>query len=214
MSSQQIDEIYREIRMLNIRIQERVEAPTFECQFHGDQFDGICNKIGKLIGLTSGGGVSKSYPLKRLIKYDPENIDKYFFNYNYNEQADHARNKEGDGWVEFDFKLFKAEIFSYVIRSTPYEANKYHHPKSWKIVGSNDRNEWTEIDHQVNVDQLNGPSRQVIFHCHNNNNNGHANKFRYIRYVQEDAWCDGKTVTPNKYCIHIACFEFFGNLYK
>lgn len=144
------------------------------------------------------------------MKYDADNIDKYYFNYYYNNEINHGKNTEKDGWVEFDFKLFKVDIFSYTIRSTPYEANKYHHPKSWKIVGSNDRNSWDIIDQKLNNGELNGKSRQVCFQC----NIEHPKKYRYIRYVQEDAWCDGKTVTPNKYCIHIACFEFFGDLYK
>lgn len=75
--------------------------------------------MGDFVILSSGGRSHPNYPIKRLIKYDPDNLDKYYFNYFYDESVNYGRNQESDAWVEFDFKFFQVDLFSYTIRSTP-----------------------------------------------------------------------------------------------
>lgn len=61
--------------------------------------------------------------------------------------------------------------------------NSFYNPKSWRIVGSNDRKEWTVLDHEEDCSTLNGSCKQNRFACDEN-----GDYYRYIRYIQDDSW--------------------------
>ena len=149
--------------------------------------------------LSGGGSINSYYPLTNLIKYDSNNINNYYYNYN----GSDARS-ESEGWIEFDFCKRKVNLSSYTIRSNCCSACTWYHPKSWRIVGSNDGENWDVIDHRTNNSDLNGAHKQHRFECSNNS----SNYYRYIRYIQEDICCNDSC----KYSIYLTCIEFFGSI--
>lgn len=181
-----------------------------EVNFEGDELKGICNYLksnkGKTVGkdtnlmLSGGGWISPSNPLTNLIKYNEDEIDDYFDNYC---EFNPVRS-QSEGWIEFDFCKQKVCLSSYTIRSNDGDPNSDLHPKSWRIVGSNNKKSWDVIDNRRNNAALNGSNRQHRFECTGNN----KNYYRYIRYVQEDAWINDS----RKYNICLTCFELFGSI--
>lgn len=133
------------------------------------------------------------YPMARLFMYDENNINEEY------ENQYSGYTKQSDGWFEIDFKDKKINLTSYTLRTSYNGPNDYSHPKSWRIVGSNDRNKWDVLNHQTNNSSLNGMYYQNRFTCENN-----PNYYRYIKYIQEDSWC---TYTYN---IKLTCIELFG----
>lgn len=81
-------------------------------------------------------------------------------------------------------------LHSYLIRSNSNSKSLHYHPKSWKIEGSNDHTNWTLLDNRVNDDSINGSFKQNIFICQQIKYQDSTEAFRYIRYVQNDCWCD------------------------
>ena len=82
------------------------------------------------------------------------------------------------------------------------------HPKTWRILGSNNKNEWYELDNQTNNSVLNGPSIYHNFECKMTHK-----QYRYIRYQQTDSWYNH----PNsswKYKILLSRIELFGDIYR
>lgn len=181
---------------------------VINCEYKGDSLDGIISYLEKIDGedIVEKGILKLScgtrnedpqFPLSNLIKYNSNDVNKYFYNhFNSNPQ------QEKVAWIEFDFCHLKVNLSSYTIRSYGYGSGGCH-PKSWRIVGSNDGKQWDILDHQVNNPNLNGSNRQIRFECENNNN-----YYRFIRFYQEDAWHS----ETYKYYFNIACFEFFGSI--
>ena len=178
-----------------------------ECNFTGDELSGIISYLKRKNGedLTklgilsmSGGYPNASYPITNLIKYDQNHINDYFYNNSYK-----CPSSESDSWIEFDFVNRKVNLTSYTIRTSENDSNHYWNPKSWRIAGSNDRNEWDTIDHQENQSQLNGRVKQHRFECSKSDK-----YYRYIRYIQEDSW----NSSISKYTFRLSCVEFFGSV--
>lgn len=95
---------------------------------------------------------------------------------------------------------------SYTIRTSLNQAGEDAHPKTWKIIGSNDRKNWKVINKQINNNDLNGKYKQHRFECKKR-----KGFYRYIRYIQEDSWF---SKTEFKYKIKLTCIEFFGSILK
>lgn len=55
---------------------------------------------------------------------------------------------------------------SYSIRTSYYGKDCFH-PKSWKLMGSNDHQNWELIDIKENNDELNDSQRTSRFKCIN-----------------------------------------------
>lgn len=102
-----------------------------------------------------------------------------------------------EGWIEFDFLKRKINLKSYTLRS-----NLYYHAKSWRILGSNDRNHWDVIDQKTN-DFLNGKYKQHRFECENNK----QNYYQYIRFIQDDSFRGDR-----KHNVDLTAIEFFGSI--
>ena len=149
----------------------------------------------------SGGGSRNDiyYPLTNLIKYDSNQIQKYYYNY---ANSKHANEREG--WIEFDFGQRTINLTSYTIRTNSSNPN-WNHPKTWRIVGSNDKDHWVTLDHQTNNSDLRGSNLQHRFECENKD----KNYYRYIKYTQEDNWNSNH---QEKYDIYLTCIEFFGSI--
>lgn len=190
----------------SIEAQLRDVMNIFECEYEGDELSGIISCIRQMTGgnlngrdiikLSAGGTEDPNFPLTNIVKYDKYNIDRYFYNY-----MMPIKNK--DGWIEFDFLDRKVQITSYTIR-TSQNYQYFMHPKSWKIIGSNDQVRWDLIDIQNDKQEMNGFTKQYRYTCNRNNDQF----YRYIRYVQLDSW--GNATSKNY--INLTCIEFFGSI--
>lgn len=88
---------------------------------------------------------------------------------------------------------------SYTIRSSP---ESVYHPKTWRVLGSDDGEKWDILDRQTNNSSLNANSIKQRFKCDQNHS-----YYRFIRYIQDDSWYGNR-----EYCIGFSCIEFFGSI--
>ena len=118
-------------------------------------------------------------------------------------------------WLEFDFKTKRVVLSGYEIKapnvtccltnspSVEYMAT----PKSWKMLGSNDKKKWDTLDTQDNRSELNGENNVGYFDCKTPTHKG----YRYIRFVQNESW--NESVAPRfQYDINIGKFELYGKI--
>ncbi|OHT13869.1 hypothetical protein TRFO_15890 [Tritrichomonas foetus] len=137
-----------------------------------------------------------------LFKYENQNvIDKscYYHNLQKN-QADE------DNWLIFDFNKNKIKLVAYSIRTNCF-GESFSHPKSFKILGSNDGQKWTPIDSVSNAKELDGSMKCHTFICKEN----YDKYFQQIKYLQLDTH---HPFTDRFGIIAINAFEFFGDLTK
>lgn len=178
-------------------------------EYNGNELKGLIDYLESKYGenletnnimkISGGGSKSVTYPLTNLIKYDSNQINLHYYNY-----ANLTDANESEGWIEFDFCERKVNLSSYTIRTNSDHEN-WNHPKTWRIVGSNDKDHWVTLDHQTNNSVLRGKCLQHRFQCENKN----KNYYRYIKYIQEDNW---NSDTKQKYDIYLTCIEFFGSI--
>ena len=186
-----------------------------DCEYkEGEDLNGIISYLIREEGreilsngtLTLTGGTDPKlnpyHPITNITEYD-EKINDYFYNF-------HSTliPSEESNFIDFDFGQRKIKISSYTIRSNKNPENGRYHPKTWKICGSNDKENWDIIDQQVDCNELNGPYKQHHFVC-----DQVKNKYRYIRYIQEDSFDSARTRSNFKYIIYLTCIEFFGEIY-
>lgn len=185
-----------------------VKNKVINAKFEGNELSGIISYLKRKFGnelvkngelkLSCGGQTSSIIPLTNIIKYDEENINKYCCNDN-----GMTPSSENDSWIEFDFIKRKIKLTSYTLRTGNNVSNSYYKPKSWRIIGSNDKINWCVLDHQVNNQLLNGIHKMHRFECEKS-----ENYYRYIRYVQEDS-CNS---TFRKFAFLFTCIEMFGSI--
>ena len=159
--------------------------------------NGINAHLGNSVSLSAGGNHRSSYPLSNITV----NNDNQFYNF----QKESEPTSENDAWIEFDYgPVVKVCLQSYLIRSNSNPPNTYYHPKSWRIMGSNDKKNWEKLDQRINDSNLNGGSKQHNYQCQET---GPDKKYRYIRYIQDDSW-----ENQSKYKIYIKYFELYGSI--
>lgn len=191
------------IDQLKAKIEEEKRKPSVSCQFtnYSDP-KGIISILDNQVSLSAGGSHHPNNPLANIKKYD----DTWFYNYYKTRPS-----SEKDSYILFDFgNSKKIDLYSYLIRSYGSCPNGYYQPKTWRVEGSNDNLKWDPLDRRVNDPTLNasGPYIQHNFSCQQNNHLK-ENRYRYIRYVQEDSWHNG-----NPYYIFLTYFELYGNVYN
>ena len=150
----------------------------------------------------TGSGIQAQYSISNLLLFDDKDIDKCYVNWN-------NRLTESDACIEFDFVKRKINMTSYSIR-TIFNAQNVYHPKSWKIMGSNDHEQWELIDMKENNEELNGPRKCSNFECINK-----IGFYRYIKYIQTENWSTTYYVysyNNMKYYIGLSAIEFFGSI--
>ncbi|KAK8876614.1 hypothetical protein M9Y10_006832 [Tritrichomonas musculus] len=190
-----------------------IEMNIIECKFLDNKFDGIISYIkrnargtvdGKNDNLRlSGTGTLNEFPLSNLLLYDDSDIKKGYVN------SANGLFTENDAFIEFDFVNKKINMTSYTIR-TIYNCKDTYHPKTWKFVGSNDRQIWEVIDMKENNEQLNGVSYCAHFECSNP-----GKYYRYIKYVQIDNWRNNYGYVNEynyRYYVGLSAIEFFGSI--
>lgn len=178
-----------------------IKNKQMKVEYVNDELDGIINHLKKERGenliengeLVLSAGHQCDGSLSNLIKYDKEHINNYFQN------NDRCRLNESEGWIEFDFVNRKINLTSYTLRTWKYEV---YDPKTWRVIGSNDKKAWDVLNTQTNNPVLNHECTQHRFICESNNN-----YYRYIRYIQNDSW-----YKEREFCICLTCIEFFGSI--
>lgn len=106
-----------------------------------------------------------------------------------------------NSWIEFDFKNHTIIPKHYTIRSYNRPPS-LHHPKSWIIEGSNDRENWDVVDEQRETASLN---RRDHFHTFAIKNQNLSN-YRFLRMRQTALnW-----IGNNQLCL--GSVEFYGYL--
>ena len=106
-------------------------------------------------------------------------------------------------WVTIELKHSIIAITSYSIRSAAHPVNDYPHLRSWRFLGSIDKNKWDLLDEQNNTDVLNGYTYCYNFNCSLN----YKGLYRFFKVQQTDVGFTGV------YGFGINCFELFGTLY-
>lgn len=159
--------------------------------------NGLVTLLDDAVTLSSVKNDHQSIMVSNMRKYD---------NTIFNNNNGAAASSESDSIFIFDFGANKRiDLHSYFIRTNGHNTNG-RHPKSWRIEGSNDSQSWTKLDSRSNDGSLNGKYKECNFECQFASYGNESNLFRYIRYVQEDAW------NGMKYIVNFTYFELFGSV--
>ena len=208
--SREMNQIVRQFLLhLSEMIIMKEDEAIEKIEYEGDELKGIISYLKEKHGddLCDKGEISitdigthheVSGHLNNLIKYNQDHINEYY----YNNCGKNPFPNASEGWIEFDFKKRKVKLTSYTLRTSGNGPYCEYHPKSWRIVGSNDRKDWEIINQQVNNSSLNDRHRQHRFECSNNNK-----CYRFIRYIQDDSW-----KPQREHNIFLTCVEFFGSI--
>lgn len=181
----------------------------FDVQYEGEQkqFEGIFAHLHSLAGRNPvlNGSLDIITPTKTHDEYLPQNLVEYgnsleksYWNFAcYNPQPT-------ENWIIFNFKKnHKVFINAYTIR-----CGGSSHPKSWRIEGSNDQDNWILLHEVQDCALLNRPRATHTFIIDDKNNNQeHKNGFSFIRFVQTENMSPKR---ERKYRINLKAFEFFG----
>lgn len=100
-----------------------------------------------------------------------------------------------DSWIAFDFNEHLINLTAYTIR-----CDNTGSLRSWVIEGSNDNDQWDEIDRHDDSDDLSGLYSTKTYHVTT------SLKFRYLRLRQT-----GPDINNENY-LTLCCIEFFGSL--
>lgn len=205
--NQKIDNLNNLINQLSETIRQQrneideLKKPHINRPFVSEQYPkGIIAYLNGLVNISAGGNHDYNHPLNNIRNYD----NSYFYNY----CSSHVSSAE-KSYIEFDVGLLhKIDLNSYFIQSNCNNANTDRHPKSWKIKGSNDRENWIDLDLRENDSNLNGPYKKCHFICNQGKYGNPNSRFRYIRYYQDASWYSDHT-----YSIYITYFELYGDIY-
>lgn len=177
-------------------------ASSYTATFSGDPFCGIMAHLREVSGgnpketgavdVTSPTESHEEYPLRMLLEYT-DCLDKCYWNFANRDP------KPDENWLRFDFKSRRISLTAYTMRS-----GGSSHPKSWKIMGSNDGQEWTDLHEVVDCKTLNGPRKTETFVL-----GAPTEPYRMLQYVQTD---NQSPRAERKYRINLKAIEFFGTL--
>lgn len=185
-------------------------STNFEVQYEGEQkaFDGIFARLHDLKGKNPviEGTVDIITPTKTHEEYLPQNLIQYgnSLEKSYWNFACYDPNSE-ENWLIFDFKKnHRISINAYTIRS-----GGSSHPKSWRIEGSFDKNNWILIHEINNCSLLNRPRATHTFLVDDYDEKQELKDgFPFIRFVQVENMSPKR---ERKFRINLRAIEFFGH---
>lgn len=161
------------------------------------------------ISMTGGGSQEPCRSFPCLTNYNGFCNTSYYYNY---KNGPKSNTSYEQSYIQFDFSVFfKIELSSYFIRSYSNGPNTSYHPKTWKMLGSNDLYNWVLLDNRIDDTHLNDNFASYNFTC---NNIDCKKRYRYIRYLQLDNYSDNSTYPNNPYNILICNFELYGKIYR
>ncbi|EAX90171.1 hypothetical protein TVAG_375620 [Trichomonas vaginalis G3] len=108
-----------------------------------------------------------------------------------------------DSWIQFDFKNRRIALSAYSIRGLG--GVKFHTMRSWKLLGSNNKKEWNEIDAEWDIEALNGKYHAVTFQVR-----PQSDPFRYLKIVQGGPNWAGSQY----YNLALSQIDFFGDIFE
>lgn len=206
LSSFDIDDITTETwKSLSSRLEHQIfynddDKPTQKVlikkfPYENKDFQGIINFLRKetngnienKMTISSSSIYNQSYEAKNIIVF--EDIKKSFFSQN-----------EKKSWICFHFNENSVTLSNYTLRS--YFNTPNDHPKTWVIQGSNDGQNWEDIDKQEDCPYLNGASLIHTFKIKKEN----RKEFSYIKLLQTDSNWYGRDF------LLIDSIEFYGEL--
>jgi hypothetical protein len=168
----------------------------------GKPFSGVFSKLGELchgnpfdagaISITSPTSCHNEYPLRNLVEYTTS-LDKCFWNFA------HVDPSPEQSWLLFDLQDRRLAMTAYTLRS-----GGSSHPKSWRMLGSNDGTDWTLLSEVTGCRELNGPKKTETFPVEE------KGPFRLFKYEQ----LENLSPKPDrKFRINLRAVEFFGSVY-
>lgn len=107
-----------------------------------------------------------------------------------------------ESYVIFDFVNKKVNLNAYALRSSDNLTDELD-PKTWSVDGSNDQENWYNLDSKLEVNDLVGASLEGFYECENKQSD---DAFRYIRIMQTG--CNEK----GNFIFRLARVEFFGEV--
>lgn len=187
-----------------------VKEAHFEVQYEGveKQFEGIFSRLHDITGKNPvvDGSLDIITPTKAHDEYLPQNLVEYgnALETSYWNFASYDPNSD-ENWLIFDFKKnHRISISAYTIRS-----GGSSHPKSWRIEGSYDQNNWTLIHEINNCSLLNRPRATHTFIVEDYEKKPELKSgFPFIRFVQVENMSPKR---ERKYRINLKAIEFFGH---
>lgn len=168
------------------------------------EFDGILNYFYNLSknknpfdeGLIIG--ASSNRPFDRELVYLIID-DKPYINHTKQPQM------SSNAWIQFDFKDNRVSIYEYAIQTGTGMIGNFF-PKSWALMGSNDKDQWEIIDKRINDTNLNNASVCKVFPTLSIVRN---RSYRYIRYYHYDSHSE----SMDRYSImYFQRMEFYGKI--
>ncbi|KAK8880688.1 hypothetical protein M9Y10_003372 [Tritrichomonas musculus] len=176
------------------------ESEAIEVKFEGkDELNGILNLLRKRFNeyVFAKVNISSSSMYLNDVEYSALNVIDYD-----DANKEFCSKDMKNSWLRFDFKDRQIKVTAYTIRSFFGEEND-EHPKSWVIEGSNDNNDWEEVDVQSNCGFLNGENKIHTFLIKESN----QKPFKFIRMrLTSENW-------SNTNCLDINCIDFYGKLF-
>lgn len=101
-----------------------------------------------------------------------------------------------------DFKDKKVALTGYSLKSHSTAWNYDSFFKSWKIEGSNDKDNWTLVDEQKNSTVLHSFLAEGHWSCKK------PAPYKYFRIMMTDM------NTQNNYCMKLHAIELFGQIFS
>ena len=128
-------------------------------------------------------------------QYPPQNvIDRAD-----NDMVYFESNNEPNSWISFDFKDLKISLSHYALKTWFWPEN-FQHLRSWVVEGSDNGEDWTELDQRTNTNDLNDSLAFRRFKCSMNL------YCRYIRIRSIDTDHSGSSL------LILNAIEFYGRL--
>lgn len=139
------------------------------------------------------------FKVSNLLEYEQPLLDAcYYLNQNLTNEGQSDQN-----WIDFDFgENNKLSAYAFSIRTNSL-GETISHPRTFELLGSDDRNNWEPILAIENAESLNGARMVDTFLCEN------QKPYRYLRYLQRDT----HYMYNDRFgIISLSAIEFFGDI--
>lgn len=169
---------------------------AIEAEFNDDPLKGIFWKISEVVG---GNPARRSYIKLHSSSHSIKNSLPGIVEYNWNEFI--QTGSKDNHYILFDFKDRKIDLSRYSLRTGP-RPKGIDHLKSWKLEGSNDKENFVLLDQRKNSQELNGSQNVYLsdpIKC--------QEPYKYLRLTMLDKNWSGKRK------LLLQSVEFFGKAY-
>ena len=166
-----------------------------------NRFKGIITELGRGDPLNVLTEKIIDVSCSSLFHVDYSN-EQNIFNFNDDKKFFESENKP-NSWFCYDFKERKVKLTHYSLRSHGYPGKTNCRVKTWVIEGSNNNEDFIEIDKRENEDSVVDVSASNTFKINQNSTNDF---YRYIRIRQTNV------NSCNNHHLDFSVIEFFGTI--